>query len=167
MAKPARRESRGSGFRRILCPTDFSPLAAVALPPALRLAKAGGAELVLLHVLSLAALSPFPDISGEVWTRLEREAREAAQGELQKDVAQIKRSAPRLRVRSLLCEGVPSEEILRAARRLRCDLIVLATHGRTGLRHVLLGSVAENVVRRGPCPVLTVRPAGLAVPARG
>ena len=166
MAKPARRASRGSGFRRILWPTDFSPLAAAALAPALRLATGGEAELVLLHVLSLAALSPFPDISGEVWTRLEREARAAAERELQKAVAQIKRTVPHLRVRSLLREGVPFEEILRAARRLRCDLIVLATHGRTGLRHVLGGSVAENVVRRAPCPVLSVRPAGLGAPAR-
>jgi nucleotide-binding universal stress UspA family protein len=53
---------------------------------------------------------------------------------------------------------VPFEQILRVAKRLRCDLIVLATHGRTGLQHVLMGSVAENVVRRAPCPVLTVRP---------
>lgn len=167
MAKPARRGSRGSGFRRILWPTDFSPLAAAALPHALRLAKESGAELVLLHVLSLAGLAPFPEMSGEVWTGLARQARATAQRELQKAAAQIKRRAPRLRVHGLLSAGVPFEEILRAARRRRCDLIVLATHGRTGLRHVLLGSVAENVIRRAPCPVLSVRAAGPAARSRG
>ncbi len=158
--------AKASGYRRILRPTDFSPLAGAALPHAVRLARQCGAELVLLHVLSLAALSPFPDISGEVWTRLEREASAAAEGELRKTGAQIKRRAPHVRVHFLLREGVPFEEILRAARRLHCDLIVLATHGRTGVRHMLLGSVAENVVRRPPCPVLSIRPAGLPVPAR-
>jgi len=59
-----------------------------------------------------------------------------------------------------LAKGVVAEEVLRVARRLRCTLIVLATHGRTGLKHVLLGSVAENVVRGAPCPVLIVRPRG-------
>ena len=60
----------------------------------------------------------------------------------------------------VLAKGVVAEEVLRVARRLRCTLIVLATHGRTGLKHVLMGSVAENVVRRAPCPVLIVRPRG-------
>jgi nucleotide-binding universal stress UspA family protein len=55
---------------------------------------------------------------------------------------------------------VAVDQIIQAARRFKCDLIVLATHGRTGLKHVLMGSVAENVVRRASCPVLTVRPRG-------
>jgi glycine betaine transporter len=59
----------------------------------------------------------------------------------------------------VLTEGVPFPQIVRAAKRLRCDLIVLATHGRTGLAHAIMGSVAENVIRHAPCPVLTVRPA--------
>jgi len=57
-----------------------------------------------------------------------------------------------------LTEGVPFYEILQVAKRLRCDLIVLATHGRTGLVHAIMGSVAENVVRRARCPVLTIHP---------
>ena len=69
-------------------------------------------------------------------------------------------NAPTLRVHGVVAKGVPFDQILRVAKRLRCDLIVLATHGRTGLRHVVMGSVAENVVRRASCPVLTVHPPG-------
>jgi nucleotide-binding universal stress UspA family protein len=65
---------------------------------------------------------------------------------------------PKVRVHTVLAEGVPFDQILKVAKRLRCDLIVVATHGRTGLAHVVMGSVAENVVRRATCPVLTVRP---------
>jgi nucleotide-binding universal stress UspA family protein len=65
-----------------------------------------------------------------------------------------------LKVKSLLEDGLPVERILQVAHRLRSDLIVLATHGRSGLAHVLLGSVAENVVRRAACPVLVVRSKG-------
>jgi nucleotide-binding universal stress UspA family protein len=73
-------------------------------------------------------------------------------------------SDPKVRVRYLLVEGNPAAEILSAAREGNCDLIVMGTHGRTGLNRLLMGSVAEEVVRKAPCPVLTVRadvPAGL------
>ncbi len=67
-------------------------------------------------------------------------------------------AGPHLRMHTLLTEGVSFDQLLRAPNRLRCDLIVMATHGRTGLAHAITGSVAENVLRRAPCPVLTVRP---------
>jgi nucleotide-binding universal stress UspA family protein len=66
--------------------------------------------------------------------------------------------APNCRTRTVLTEGVPVYEILQVAKRLRCDLIVLATHARTGLVHAIMGSVAENAVRRARCPVLTIHP---------
>jgi len=74
-------------------------------------------------------------------------------------VSDVRATKRRIRARTLVAQGPPFVQIPRAAKRLRCDLIVLATHGRTGLRHALLGSVAENVVRHAPCPVLTVRAA--------
>jgi universal stress protein A len=83
-------------------------------------------------------------------------SRAEAVRQLEKLAPQLKKA--KIRTKTLLVRGVPFEQILRAAKRLKCDLIVLATHGRTGLRHVLMGSVAENVVRRASCPVLTVRP---------
>ena len=67
---------------------------------------------------------------------------------------------PKIQTRTVLAEGAPFDQILQAAERLQCELIVIATHGHTGLAHAIIGSVAENVVRRAPCPVLTVRPPG-------
>lgn len=149
--------SRAAGYRRILWPTDFSPVAKTALPYALDLAADAGAELVLLHVLTPPLTYAGPEIPGALWGELQQKNRAAAREELRRLAAQVE--GPRVRVHTLLAEGVPFDQILRVAKRLRCDLIVLATHGRTGLGHVLMGSVAENVVRRAHCPVLTVRPA--------
>ncbi|HUJ73504.1 MAG TPA: universal stress protein [bacterium] len=145
-------------YRRILWPTDFSPLATAALPHALKLAADNGAELVVLHVLPVAALFAMAEMMGAAWEQLDRANWTRAKAELLRITEQLQRKAPPLRVHRVVAKGVAFDQILRVAKRLRCDLIVLATHGRTGLRHVVLGSVAENVVRRAPCPVLTVRP---------
>jgi nucleotide-binding universal stress UspA family protein len=143
-------------YCRILWPTDFSALAKAALPHAVGLASDAGAELVLLHVLPLPAAYTVPDLSGALSVSLQRKTRVAAQRELRRLEKQVK--VPNFRTYTVLTEGVPFHQIVRAAKRLRCDLIVLATHGRTGLAHAIMGSVAENVIRRAPCPVLTVRP---------
>jgi nucleotide-binding universal stress UspA family protein len=148
--------TKWTGYHRILWPTDFSPLAKAALPHAVGLAVDAGAELVLIHVLPLPTAYATPDVSGALSVTLQRETRVAAQRELRRLKKQVKE--PNIRMHTVLTEGVPFDQILRAAKRLRCDLIVLATHGRTGLAHAIMGSVAENVIRRAPCPVLTVRP---------
>ena len=157
MQRTRRKARGGMGYRRILWPTDFSHLASAALPHAARLAGAGRAELVILHVLSPPAIMPVPDLSGAVWTRILESNRAAAQTRLKRLADQVRRRLPGIRVQGLLAEGQPEIEILRTARRLRCDAILLATHGRTGLAHVLIGSVAERVLRMAPCPVLIVR----------
>jgi nucleotide-binding universal stress UspA family protein len=120
------------------------------------LAAETGAELVLLHVLPSLAAYAVPELSGALSVSLQRKTRVAAQRQLRRLETQVK--GLNFRVHTVLTEGVPFDQIIRAAKRLRCDLIVLATHGRTGLAHAIMGSVAENVVRRAPCPVLTVRP---------
>ncbi len=148
--------SRTTGYRRILWPTDFSALAKAALPYAVDLAADSVAELVLLHVLTPPVAYAGPEIPGALWGELQQKNRVAAREELRRLAAQVKR--PKVRVHTVLAEGVPFDQILKVAKRLRCDLIVVATHGRTGLAHVVMGSVAENVVRRATCPVLTVRP---------
>ena len=150
------RSGKTTGYRRILWPTDFSPLARTALPYAMDLASDTGAELVLLHVLTPPIAYAGPEIPGALWGELQQKNRAAAREELRRLAAQVK--GPKARIHTLLAEGVPFDQILRVAKRLRCDLIVIATHGRTGLAHVVMGSVAENVVRRATCPVLTVRP---------
>ncbi len=164
MRQRSRRALLGPGFRRVLWPTDFSPLANAALPQALRFAGDGGAELAVLHVLSPATLYALPEMPAQLWEALERGNRAAAKAKLHRIIEQVKRKVPKVRVHAVLVEGVPFEQIVRGAKRLQCDLIVIATHGRTGLQHALVGSVAENVVRRAPCPVLTVRPPGAPPP---
>ncbi len=146
-----------AGFRKILWPTDFSTGAKAVLPHALYLGTKPGVELVVLHVLPLVPISPVPVLAVGFYEQWDKGMRAEAVKDLDTLVASLRKA--RIRTKAILVKGLPAEQILRAAKRLRCDLIVLATHGRTGLRHVLMGSVAENVVRRAPCPVLTVRPA--------
>jgi nucleotide-binding universal stress UspA family protein len=149
-----------SGYRRILWPTDLSRLARTALPHALQLVAGSKGELAVLHVLPTVTAYMFPEIGGSAWEQIDRANRSIGKRKLDRITKEIKAEHPGLRVQNVLAEGVVFDEVLRAARRLHCDLIVLATHGRTGLKHVLMGSVAENVVRRAPCPVLIVRPRG-------
>ena len=161
MATTVRRSVKGqatkwTGYHRILWPTDFSPLAKAALPHAVGLAREANAELVLLHVLPSLAAYAVPDLSGALSVSLQQKSRAAAQRQLRQLEKQVK--GPNFRTHTVLTEGVAFHQIIQAAKRLRCDLIVLTTHGRTGLAHAIMGSVAENVLRRAPCPVLTVRP---------
>jgi nucleotide-binding universal stress UspA family protein len=149
-----------SGYQRILWPTDLSRLARTALPHALRLVAGSKGELVIVHVLPTVAAYLPPEMAGRAWDQIDRANRAIGQRKLDRLTQAIQAEHPELRVHDVLAKGVVAEEVLRVARRLRCHLIVLATHGRTGLKHVLLGSVAENVVRRAPCPVLIVRPRG-------
>jgi nucleotide-binding universal stress UspA family protein len=124
------------------------------------LAAGSNGELVIVHVLPTVAAYVAPELAGLPWDQIDRANRVIGKRKLDRMTKAIKAEHQDLRVHNVLAKGVVAEEVLRVARRLRCHLIVLATHGRTGLRHVLMGSVAENVVRRAPCPVLIVRPRG-------
>ncbi len=144
------------GVRRILHPTDFSRASGAAFLKAVALAKEGRAELLLVHVL----LPPTPFIgdgyiSPKTYEELEASARRGAQRELAKVVARAQKA--KARVKAVLLEGVPYDKIARVARSKRADLIVMGTHGRSGLSKFFLGSVAERVIALAPCPVLTVR----------
>lgn len=141
-------------YRRIVCPTDFSPTAAAALGHAADLARTSGAELVLLHVLptinyplrGLGMAEAFPHLQAELHTRGKERLAETA-----------KALGTGLAVRTELRDGEAYEQVLACAKEAGADLIVLGTHGHTGLKHALLGSTAERVVRLAECPVLTVR----------
>ena len=144
------------GVRRILHPTDFSRASGAAFLKAVALAKESRAQLLLVHVL----LPPTPFIgdgyiSPKTYEELEASARRGAQRELAKVVARAQKA--KARVKAVLLEGVPYDRIARAARSKRADLIVMGTHGRSGLSKFFLGSVAERVIALAPCPVLTVR----------
>ena len=152
MALSPKRRRTGE-YRRILCPTDFSSVADVGVDRAERLAARDRAALVLLHVLPPFAAYAVPEVAGSVLIRIEEEGRDEAQRELCRVRDRIRQTG--VVTHALMVEGYPPEQIARVARRLRCDLSVLATRGRTGLLRLLLGSsVAERVIRRAPCPVL-------------
>jgi len=141
-------------LKKILVPIDFSDCAKKALQYAIPLARHHQAAITLLYVASR------PNYSGSEFTGLDYPALEAdlvATGE--KDLCalaekEVQASVP---VETLVRAGLPVVEIIDAAKSLKSDLIVISTHGRTGLKHVFLGSVAEHVVRAAPCPVLVVR----------
>lgn len=147
-------------FKRILVPTDFSACAEQALDYAIGLARALGAEIQLCHC------GPMPDyhIPGLVSPGMREAAAslvaqistmvEAAQHEM--DALVQRKVTPGVSLTGTLIEGYPDEGIARRATEWSADLIVIGSHGRRGLSHVLLGSAAERVLRSAPCPVLVV-----------
>jgi universal stress protein A len=145
-------------LQKILLPTDFSDYSAAATQYACELATRFDAELHLLHTLETHLASTPAFGMGLALTKYISESRAAAEKSLA-GVLDPKWAAGR-KVVNAIVEGSPKVEIIAYARKHNIDLIVLSTHGRTGLAHVLMGSVAENVVRTAPCPVLTVRPEG-------
>jgi nucleotide-binding universal stress UspA family protein len=145
-----------SRIRRIVHPTDFSRASGAAFRKALDLAKTSKAELLVVHVL--APTVPMVGdgyVSPEVYEDLVASARAYGKKNLDALVAKAKKAG--VRAKSLLLEGAPHEQIVRTARRQRADLIVMGTHGRTGLAKLFLGSVAGRVIAIAPCPVMTVR----------
>jgi nucleotide-binding universal stress UspA family protein len=142
-------------MRRILVPTDFSPPAARALDVAMAFAEEFGAEIMLFHAHELPT-AVFPDAVVPIGPELLRDLEAAIARQLNRESERV--HARGIEVRTVTAIGQTDGEICRAAQEWPADLIVMGTHGRTGLSHLLLGSVAEKVVRKAPCPVLTVRP---------
>jgi universal stress protein A len=143
-----------TGIRVILVPVDFSPDSDRALAYAADLASALGAHLHLLHAYHLPPLAAAPygsSLPQSVWDEL----RDAARAELEE--RREKLVGRGLEAQAHLTTGMASEAIREAAAEVGADLIVMGTRGRTGLAHVLLGSVAERTLRTAPCPVLTVK----------
>ena len=142
-------------IRRILHPTDFSERSETAWTYAKSLATKYEAELLLIHVLQEpVAVLPESSIAVAAPAANLPELVEAAEDGLRRYEVEL---PARITDRRVL-HGPSAEEIVRFAKETAIDLMVIGTHGRTGLAHVLLGSVAEKIVRRAPCAVLTVRP---------
>lgn len=143
-------------INRILLPTDFSDTSRQATAYALELSRRLDAQLHLLHVVpSPVTAMPSPgaplpsSVSAEMYQTAETQLKawmsdEDVEGSVSREVLQ----------------GAPADEIVRYGQKENVDLIVLGTHGRSGLEHALIGSVAEKVVRNASCPVLTVKPDG-------
>ena len=140
---------------RIVHPTDFSPSARPAFAKAVELAKKGRSELVIAHVLPiLAAVDGYGFMTPKVYEEIEEANRRQGKKQLDALVARARKAGAR--ARGVLLEGVVHEQIVRTARAQRADMIVIGTHGRTGLARFMLGSVASRVVTHAKCPVLTV-----------
>jgi universal stress protein A len=140
-------------LKHILVPIDFSECSKKALQYALPLAREHQATLTLLYVVAPAfQVGEYPGVDQ---AQLLANAKKNAKKELtQWAAAEVRAEAP---TDIIVHMGTPSRQIIESARSLPADLIVISTHGRTGLKHVLLGSVTEQVVQRAPCPVLVVR----------
>jgi nucleotide-binding universal stress UspA family protein len=142
-------------IRTILVPVDFEEASEKALAAAAELAKTFGAKLVIVHAYELP-FYPYPGIAAPTAANdLPRTIRDAATAGLEGLVARVKEQAPT--VEALLRMGPAADEILAAAHEKKADLIVMGTHGRKGVAHALLGSIAEKIVRRSDVPVWTTR----------
>jgi nucleotide-binding universal stress UspA family protein len=143
-------------LHKILVPTDFSKSSQNALSYAVAFAQKFGAAVHLLHVVQdLALFIPEAMMVAPTGAPPVEQFHEAARAALQRVVSEL--GVADVVIHPEVVEGVPYDTIIRFARERDIDLIVMGTHGHTGLAHFLLGSVSEKVVRRAPCPVLTVR----------
>ena len=129
-------------FERILCPTDFSEFSDAANWYATVLAATTGAEIVYVHVV-------YPELLGGIDSE-----EKAIENDMQRRIGPLKEG---IRCSWKVRYGNPSREIIQAAEEMPADLIVMGTHGRTGARHLLHGSVATHVLKHATCPVLTIK----------
>jgi len=148
-------------IKTILVPTDFSELSNAAVDYALSMAKRTGSKMVFMHTLE------WPDHPDEM-TPMADEGysfmKDRGNAFLHDLVEMAEKEG--MEASAVLADGVPFVEIIRAARNHGADLIIMGTHGRTGLSHVMMGSQAEKVVRQAPCPVLTIKsPQHVSTPA--
>ena len=145
-------------IKTILFPTDFSQGARAAMDYAVSLAQDYEARLVLLYVIQDISIAEWYIPSSISAADLVEDMQKSADREMEKWGAE---AASKVKaVEKLVVRGVPFVEIIRTAKEKSADMIVIGTHGRTGIDHMLFGSTAEKVVRKSHCPVLTVRMAG-------
>lgn len=141
-------------FQRILCPVDFSPTSEEAITCALDIGRKFGSRIYILHVMDETIMdslflgdSPIDSVRASLTRKAERAMDEF--------VRRLVRHFENFDI--VFASGIPAREIVKTAENLTASLIVIGTHGRTGIEHVLFGSTAEKVIREAPCPVLAVR----------
>lgn len=150
-------------FKKILCPTDFSEPSYEALKVANELALHFSSELFVLHAVApIPSANVSPPPAGKAPSKgfnislYRQQLEEISKRSLKKLVEQ--RIAKGQKVHRIVVQGEASDQIIDAVEKQKIDLIVIATHGRTGWRRFIFGSVAEKVIRLAPCPVLTIQP---------
>src|SRR6266446_6499506 len=147
-----KRSDKITPIRKIMVPTDFSSRSDHVIQYAAMIAKIFKARILLVHVIE-----PFTYSVNDMLNVLDHFTALKTIAQPLLDNARKRLLKKALAVETALLTGVPYREILQKSRRARVDMIVMGTHGRTGVEHLLLGSVAEKVVRLAACPVLTVR----------
>jgi nucleotide-binding universal stress UspA family protein len=151
------REGSVKRIRRILHATDYSKASERALQEAVDFAKQNNAEMLVVHVIQPVV----PYVAGEdigaaeLYVKLEESTKQEAQRSMNKLMQRLERL--RIKAKSLLLRGIPADQIVKAAKNRKADMIVIGTHGRTGLSKLFMGSVASRVISTAPSPVLTVR----------
>jgi len=142
-------------IKKVLVPIDFSDYSKAALRYAINFAKMFKAEMILVYVVEPVIYPPdfsmgqiaIPSINSEWDTKAKEELDKLAKNEIPDSI----------KVTNLIKTGKPFLEVIDTATELDADIIIIATHGHTGVEHILFGSTAEKVVRKAPCPVLTLR----------
>ena len=144
-------------FKKILCPVDFSQFTQDVINYAVDLAKKYGAELHVLHVVpNMTYFTPYESfLTPENLVVIEKNI----QDEVEKKFTRLLKHDD-VPTKRAIRTGAPFVEIIDYAKTESIDLIVMGTHGHSGLEHILIGNVAEKVVRKSPCPVMTIRPKG-------
>jgi nucleotide-binding universal stress UspA family protein len=142
-------------FKKIVCPVDFSEFTDEIIEYGVSIAKKFDAELHLLHIIpNLNYFTPYESfLTPENLVAMERSIEREIEKDFEKAIKKID-----MPVKKAIKTGVTFVEILDYIKTEKIDLVVMGTHGRSGFEHILLGSVAEKIIRRAPCPVLTVRP---------
>jgi nucleotide-binding universal stress UspA family protein len=141
-------------WKKILCPIDFSEPAAAALKTAAEAARENDAELVLVHVYQPPAIA-YAEASYGLGELIDAIGKDAEQHLAEARRTLMAEGVKRVETRAIL--GIPWDVIVNLAGQIHADVVIIGTRGRSGIKHVLLGSVAERVVRHSPCPVLVVR----------
>jgi universal stress protein A len=153
-------ENIDMNIQHILAPTDFSELSKQGLTSALELAEAFGAKLLLLHVVEPPPYPVEGIVPSHVGTTLVDDLERQASNDLTQMLPEARRS--KVEVGRRVVVGIPYRKVVEVAEEEKSDLIVMTTHGRTGLSHLVMGSVSEKIVRTAPCPVLTIRPTSVS-----
>jgi nucleotide-binding universal stress UspA family protein len=142
-------------FRRVLAATDLSDASVPVLELAIRVAKTSGAVLLIAHVYDEPHLAELSTAHVRLYSEYERKIREDADSKVGLLVGRAREAG--VEAEALLLSGFADEAIVQAAQEKGADLVVMGTHGRRGVSHFFLGSVAARVVATSPCPVLTLR----------
>lgn len=144
-----------TAIKKVLVPIDFSDYSKSALKYAVNFAKSFNADIILVYVVEPVIYPPDFSMGQIAMPSINSEWDDRAKDELQKlaknEITDIKNT------KTIIKTGKPFVEIVETAKEENVDLIIIATHGRSGVEHILFGSTAEKVVRKAPCPVLTLR----------